>query len=293
MADGAPKAGGEEFKMVLALGQQNRRAAFCQRSRDVVQNEAVALLVGRQGGVERLDAVHRHRAIMTERGLADDQPVIERPLRRLAPGVDGETHRAKLHLGDRVKAVPPARRGRQPGDEARLHLGQYSLERHGRDMVALVDDHMAVRRDEVVDAPQAHETLDHRHIQAPSECMLAGADLADSLGGEAEEHGQLGNPLIEERLTVDQHERAPGSRCDQIRANYGLAHAWRRDEQTDVLAKQSPCGLLLNRRELALKGEIQGLPLAALILDDKGASMFPQDLLESSSATAREHDVLR
>ncbi len=275
MAGDAPKAGGEEFKMVLALGQQNRRAAFCQRSRDVVQNEAVALLVGRQCGVERLDAVHRHRAITTEHGLADDQPVVERPLRRLAPGVDGETHRAKLHLGDRVKAVPPARRGRQPCDEARLYLGQYSLERHGRDVVALVDDHLAISRDEVGEATQPHETLDHRHIQAPVGRVLAGADLADSLGGQAEEHGQLGNPLIEERLTVDQHERAPGSRCDQIRADYGLAHAWRHDEQTDVLAKKSACSLLLNRRELALKRDIQGLPLAALILDDKGASMFP------------------
>ncbi len=189
MANDDPKAGRKGFKVVLTLGEQDRRTSLGQRGRDVVQNETVAVLVGRQCGVEQLDAAHGHRAITTEHGLADDQSMIERPSRRLAPGIDGEAHRAELHLGDRVKAVPPARRGRQPGNEAGLHLGQYSLEGHGRDVVALVDDDMAVRRDQVVDAARARETLDHRHVQPPIGRMLAGADLANSLGSEAEEHG--------------------------------------------------------------------------------------------------------
>src|SRR5437867_12189780 len=113
MTGDAPKAGREEFKMVLALGEQDRRAAFRQRSRDVSQNQTVALLVGCQCGVERLDTVHGHRATTTERGLADAQAVIEWPSRRLAPGLDGETPPPELHLAARAKAVPPARRGRQ------------------------------------------------------------------------------------------------------------------------------------------------------------------------------------
>src|SRR5882724_2401641 len=120
----------------------------------------VALLVGCQCGVEQLDTVHGHRATTTERGLADDQAAIEWPSRRLASGIDGETHRPELHLGDRVKAVPPTRRGCQPGDETGLHLGEYSLEGHGWDVVALIDDDMAVRRDQVLDASGAHKTLD-------------------------------------------------------------------------------------------------------------------------------------
>jgi hypothetical protein len=78
--------------------------------------------------------------------------VIERPPGRLALGVDGEPHRAELHLGDWMEAVPPTRCGRQASDEARLDLGEHSLEGHGRDMVTLVDDHVAIRRDKVLNA---------------------------------------------------------------------------------------------------------------------------------------------
>src|SRR5439155_19398103 len=98
MVSYTPKAGGKGLKMVLAFGEQDRRAAFSQRGRDVIQDETVALLVGCQRGVERLYAVDGHRATGAECGLTDDQPQMERPPSRLAPSVDGKAHRAKLHL---------------------------------------------------------------------------------------------------------------------------------------------------------------------------------------------------
>src|SRR3989442_15598500 len=55
---------------------------------------------------------------------------------------------------------------------------------------------------------------------------------------------------------------------------------------------KSPCGPLLKRREPAFERDVQRLPFAALILDEKGASMFAKDLLEFGPATARERDVL-
>ena len=100
-----------------------------------------------------------------ERRLAHDQPVLERSPGRLGSGVHGEADRAELHLDDRLKAIAPAWRRGQPGDEARLHLGQHSLERNCGDVVALIDDHLAVGRDDVVDALLADEALDHRHVQ--------------------------------------------------------------------------------------------------------------------------------
>jgi hypothetical protein len=92
---------------------------------------------------------------------------------------------------------------------------------------------------------------------------------------------------------MDQHERASRSRCYQIRADHGLAHARRGDEHTDVLAKESPCSPLLSRREPAFECNVQPLPFAALIFHQKGAAMFAKDLLEFDPATARERDVLR
>src|SRR5213594_2296716 len=93
------------------------------------------------------------------------------------------------NLGDRMKPVSPAGPGSQSGDEARLHFPQDSLEGRRWDVVALVDDHMAVCRDQVVDATRAHEALDHRHVQRAGGRMLASTDLANRLGREAEEHG--------------------------------------------------------------------------------------------------------
>ena len=85
---------------------------------------------------------------------------------------------------------------------------------------------------------------------------------------------------------MDQHEGASGSCCDQIGADHGLADARRRDEHSNVLTQKSPCRLPLDRREPAFEGDIQRLPFAALVLDEKGAAMFAKDLLELGSATA-------
>ena len=54
-----------------------------------------------------------------------------------------------------------------PVHEARLHLGEDALERHRREVVALVDDHLAVARDQVVDTSLTNETLDHGHVSRP------------------------------------------------------------------------------------------------------------------------------
>jgi len=74
--------GRKGFEMVLALGEQDRRASFGERAPYVVQDETVAVLVGCPFGVERLDAIDGHRAIATEGGLSNDQPMVEWPARR-------------------------------------------------------------------------------------------------------------------------------------------------------------------------------------------------------------------
>lgn len=133
--------------------------------------------------------------------------------------------------------------------------------------MALVDDHMPVRRDQVVNMAYTHEALDHRHIELAIRGVLAGADLADRLGRETQEHGQLRSPLIEARLAVDQHEGTSGSRCDQICADDGLAHARQRDEHTDVVTEQGPRGLFLDGRQPTLEGDLQRLAVTPLIFD--------------------------
>jgi hypothetical protein len=96
------KAGREKFQMVFTLGEDDRRASLRQSAPHVVQDEAIAVLIGRQLGIEPLDTIHGHRAVATERRLANDQPVVEWTARRLVPGFHGEAHRTELHLRDRM-----------------------------------------------------------------------------------------------------------------------------------------------------------------------------------------------
>jgi hypothetical protein len=56
--------------------------------------------------------------------------------------------------------------------------------------------------DQVVDLLLANETLDHRHIDAIVGFAFAASDTADLLFVDAEEHRQLCNPLLEERLLL-------------------------------------------------------------------------------------------
>src|SRR5262245_49322585 len=113
VAGGALKTGGKELEMVLALGEQDGRTSRCQRGPHVVQDHTVATLIRRQFAVERLDALHGHRAISAKSSLANDQPVFEGPAGGLAPHIDGEAHRSKLHPDDWVKAISSVWRGGQ------------------------------------------------------------------------------------------------------------------------------------------------------------------------------------
>ena len=293
MASDPSKEVGKVFQVVLAFGEQDRRAPFGQRARDVSQDEPVAVLVSRQCRVERLDPIEGFLATGAKHRLADHQAVIERPPSRIAAGVNRKAHRAKLHLGDRVKTIPPTGRGRQAGQEACLHLRQHPLEGHGGDVVTLIDNYVAVGRHQIVDAVQPDETLDHRHVQAAVGGVLPGANLADGLGSEPEEHGQLGNPLIEEWLPVDQDECAARSGCDQIGADDGLADTRRRDQDADVVTEQSPTSLLLHRGEQTLKHHVQRFAIAALVLDEEGAVVLAKELFELGPTAAGQGDMLR
>lgn len=71
----------------------------------------------------------------------------------------------------------------------RLDLPEDPLEGRSRNVVALVNDHVAVGRHEVIDAARADETLDHRYVDPSRGRVLSSADLADVLGSHFQEHG--------------------------------------------------------------------------------------------------------
>ena len=190
-----------------------------------------------------------------EGGLADDQPVLEGPPRRLALRVDGEADRPELHLGDRVVPVPTLRRRRQADDVAGLHLGEHALERDGGQVVALVDDHVAVARDEVVDlVPCAPGSGSSRRRAGRSACACrrrSGRSPSARYRGTA----RAARPTGRAGAGGGRGRACCGPLRDEVGADDRLADAGRRDEHADVVREQRARRLSLDRRQLALERE--------------------------------------
>src|SRR5439155_1162167 len=83
----------------------------------------------------------------------------------------------------RLVPVAPIGRGGEAGHVPGLHLAHDALEGSRGHVMALVDDHVTVGCDDVVDGPIAHEALEHGHVEAAGGRPLPAADLPDPLRG--------------------------------------------------------------------------------------------------------------
>ena len=134
-------------------------------------------------------------------------------------------------------------------------------------MMALVDDNLTIVGYEVCDGLLVDEALDHGDVDSPRRRPLAGANLANRLGVDRQKQGQLRYPLIDQWPTVDENQRVPLSRADQIGSDNGLSDAGRRDEQSRLLGEEAVNRLLLFSSELAVKFDLDRLAIHPLILD--------------------------
>src|SRR5437867_9943790 len=96
--------------------------------------------------------------------------------------------------------------------------------------MALVDDHVTVGCDGVVDGPIAHEALEHGHVEAAGGRPLPPADLSDRLRRQPEEQRKLRHPLIEQRLAMHEDERAPATGRREVGADDRLPYTGWGDE---------------------------------------------------------------
>ncbi len=71
--------------------------------------------------------------------------------------------------------------------------------------MALVNDDVTVARDEILHLVAPDETLEHGDIELSSRLVPSGADPADLGGRDAEEDGELSDPLLEQWTAVDEH----------------------------------------------------------------------------------------
>jgi hypothetical protein len=100
-------------------------------------------------------------------------------------------------------SVAALRRRGQSGDGACGEITQQAFDREGWDVMALVDDDVAVARE--VEAFAAGQRLDHRDVDAAGARGLGWR--SDLIGRDLQELGQPADPLLKQRATVHEHER--------------------------------------------------------------------------------------
>ena len=144
-------------------------------------------------------------------------------------------------VADRVSYTYNRRTGAEPEDGERQ-------ERNRRDRAKALDQrierplhgagasHEGSEDEGKADRPRkaekhAPEALEHGDVQSPRRFALARPDLADSLRVEAEEHPELGHPLVEEWLPMDEDERASSTCGHEVGADDRLPDArWRHED---------------------------------------------------------------
>jgi len=253
--------------MIPAFRQQDGRAALVDRPDDVIQDQIVSPLVGCQSAVDLLNPRLLRSPVQAEGCFADDQLMAERPPCRLTLRVHHEAHGPELHAQDRVVPIAAVGRRREAQDVAGAHLAEYTLERNRRNVVTLVDDDVSVAGHDILDTSLPDQALDHGDVQPAVGLSLASADPPDFLLPEAQEHRQLRDPLVEERPSVNHDQGASSSLGDEVRAQHGLADAWRCDEHADFVIEKGPCRLLLDGGQLALEMEERFVAVSTLIID--------------------------
>ena len=148
-------------EMILALGDDHRRAAGFERRQDVIKDQIVPRRVLSKLCIKFLDCrlfiwiVSRKPKF----GAPENDLMVEGPSRRLLPGIDPMTDRAALHEDDRVVAVLSRHRRRQAEHVSGLGLPRDGFEAHGGEVMAFIDDDMAVVRDQIGDDALPNQAL--------------------------------------------------------------------------------------------------------------------------------------
>src|SRR4029079_10152536 len=90
---------------------------------------------------------------------SENDLVFERSARRLLPGIDAITLRAALQEDDRVMAVVPRHCRGEPQHVVGLCCPRDRFKAHGREVMALIDNNMAVIGDQIRDNAPSNQAL--------------------------------------------------------------------------------------------------------------------------------------
>lgn len=140
---------------------------------------------------------------------------------------------------------------REPKYIASLDLFRDQLEFFRRDVMALIDDELPVVGNTIIDDIVANQTLPQRHIDKTGGLFLSAPHDPEILGRNIEKHRQSAEPLIQDRLAVNDNERIDTSLGNHLGAQHGFAETRRQREHSQVMSLDRPEGRLLVRVQSA------------------------------------------
>ena len=108
------------------------------------------------------------------------------------------SNRTALHEDDRMVTVLACDGCRQANDKSGFGLAYHLLETVRRQVMALIDDHMAVLSDAVIYYAFSDETLNDADVNLSSRSISSSADSSDRFRRDIEESRESLNPLIEQ-----------------------------------------------------------------------------------------------
>ncbi len=108
------------------------------------------------------------------------------------------SNRTALHEDDRVMAVLARDGCRQANDKSGFGLAYHLLETVRRQVMALINDHMAVFSDAVIHDAFSDETLNDADINLSSRAISCSSDSSDRFRRDIEERRETLYPLVEQ-----------------------------------------------------------------------------------------------
>ena len=126
-------------------------------------------------------------------------------LSSLRSGMNLMPYGAALHEDDGMVPVFSGDGCRQTDDIARLRSARDKLKTRRRQVVAFVDDQLAVVSHDVVDLAVSDQALDQSHVNHARRFSLSTAYCANLFGVDLEEGLQPLDPLVEKFPTMHQN----------------------------------------------------------------------------------------
>ena len=175
----------EAVEMIIALRQYQGRSSTANRVDDILADSTSSRRVINQLLIQSLkfDALVTIRAPgRLEGGRLNEHEMLEWARRGLCASIDPMSNRTALHEDDRMVTILACDGGRQAKDESGLGVPCNLFETVRRQMVAFVDDHVAIIGDEISDHALPDETLNDADVDPSSRSTSASADSTDLFG---------------------------------------------------------------------------------------------------------------